>query len=347
MITTSLANDQNLKKKFDFSKEEIRSADNNRSLVVVGETSKSALGHYFALKNMVEILEEKLDFSLVQKRYPKIIVKLDADAAPGLFVSSKLLDATLTLLKSKGYSKEKVMIMCFEYEKLKRSVGYNEELNDSGYKGHKVSSPEDLSFFHPEWYHESSMPPRIHDRAKFFISFRNDLKKRIEEERKSYLPAIFLEKDTYWINLSVAMDDPYLGISAASGNLSLGMATNAKRFQGDPTIGSAAVAEILAIPEIWNKRLFSIIDLTKYQFAGGTQFSSEFIASEPTLLISRNPFAADFIAWDFLSRTRVRNGFSLRVKNNALIFKYAESLGLGNIFETEVVSIPVSGETGR
>ena len=42
--------------------------------------------------------------------------------------------------------------------------------------------------------------------------------------------------------------------------------------------------EILAIPEIWEKRIYSILDLSQYQFANGGQFDAEFLASNPTLL---------------------------------------------------------------
>ena len=47
-----------------------------------------------------------------------------------------------------------------------------------------------------------------------------------------------------------------LGILGASSNMSLGMVSNSRRFREDPTLGAAAVTEILAIPEIWERRIF-------------------------------------------------------------------------------------------
>ena len=116
------------------------------------------------------------------------------------------------------------------------------------------------------------MPPQVHDRAKFFLQFPNDLSKRIEEERKSYIPAALLDSQTYWINLAVVMDDTKLGLNGAASNMSLDLVSNSQRFRQDSTLGAAAITEILAIPEIWEKRLFSIVDLFKYQFAGGGGF---------------------------------------------------------------------------
>ena len=52
------------------------------------------------------------------------------------------------------------------------------------------------------------------------------------------------------------MDDPFLGIDGASSNITLGSISNYGRFSRNKTLSAAAVTEILAIPEIWEKKLF-------------------------------------------------------------------------------------------
>ena len=54
-------------------------------------------------------------------------------------------------------------------------------------------------------------------------------------------------------------------------------------------MANAAASEILAIPEFWEKRIFSILDMSRFQFAGGGSFDAEFIASTDTFLIGVNP----------------------------------------------------------
>ena len=118
------------------------------------------------------------------------------------------------------------------------------------------------------------MPPTIHDRSRFFLEYPNDRLRRVEEERKSYLPSILFLKDVFWINLSVATDSVNLGIDAASSNMTTGAISNYQRFLKKPTLAPAAVTEILAIPEIWDKRVYSILDMSQYQFANGGQFDA-------------------------------------------------------------------------
>ena len=106
------------------------------------------------------------------------------------------------------------------------------------------------------------------------------------------------------------------------------------------TIAPAAAAEILAIPEIWEKRLFSIVDLSEFQFAGGGRFDAEFIGRDPKLLFGENPFAVDFFALRRLAEARVRGGFSPRKPKEVLLFRYARELGLGDVGKSRYFEIP-------
>jgi hypothetical protein len=143
----------------------------------------------------------------------------------------------------------------------------------------------------------------------------------------------------FWINLSVATDHINLGIDGASSNMTTGAITNYQRFLEKPTIGPAAVTEILAIPEIWEKRIYSILDLSQYQFANGGQFDAEFLASNPTLLLSENPISIDFTALSVLKDIRKKNGFIERDESQLLLFKYAKELGLGEMNKVRVFDV--------
>ena len=83
-----------------------------------------------------------------------------------------------------------------------------------------------------------------------------------------------------------------------------------------------------------------MLDLSRFQFAGGGDFNAEFLGSHNAILLSRNPFAVDSIAWEFLAQSRERKKFTSRTKENALIFKYAESLELGVVMNPQVFRIP-------
>lgn len=316
-----------------------KSEDSNQTIVFYRKSSGSAFDFHKSLNFMIEQFEVREEMLITPNKYPKILLKIDSATAPGLHISIDLLDGLLELLKSRGYAKERVELLFFEVDEVKRSEGFNAITENGFYKGYRVRSPNDYDFYESNWFHDSPMPPKVHDRAKFYLRFPNDRKKRLEEERKSYLPSALLNPDVYWISMSNIMDDMNLGILGASSNMSLGMVSNSRRFREDPTLGAAAVTEILAIPEIWERRIFSILDLSRFQFAGGVDFNAEFVDSSPSLLLSRNPFAVDSVAWNFLSRIRASQNLKARKKENALMFKYAQSLGLGKVDNPIIFSV--------
>jgi len=136
------------------------------------------------------------------------------------------------------------------------------------------------------------------------------------------------------------MDSLNLGIDGACANLSTGAISNYNRFLNKPTIAPAAVTEILAIPEIWNKRTYSIVDLSRYQFANGGRFDAEFLGRESTLLLGENPFSVDRVALQTLNVNRKEYGFSERRADELLLFRYAKELGLGDVDKAKIYDVP-------
>ena len=90
--------------------------------------------------------------------------------------------------------------------------------------------------------------------------------------------------------MAVPMDDPYLGVDGASANISLGSISNYRRFSNKSSLAAATVTEILAIPEIWEKRLFSILDFSNYQVANGQRFDAKYVESQ-SAIFRKNPIA--------------------------------------------------------
>jgi hypothetical protein len=144
--------------------------------------------------------------------------------------------------------------------------------------------------------------------------------------------------DTHWINLAVAMDDPALGIKGATENITLGACGNTARFLKDSTMTNAAVTEILAIPEFWEKRLFSILDMNTFQFAGGSAFDAEFISKAGKVLVGENPLAVDYHALPYLAEQRENYGFSERKRAQLGLFRFGRELGLGDAGRSELIT---------
>ena len=123
------------------------------------------------------------------------------------------------------------------------------------YLGYRVISFVDSEYSNQAWFHDSPIPPTLHDRAEYFLLHPQNREEGCLKKKKLFAIDHVL-KNFHWINLAVAMDDPFLGIDAAAANVSLGAVNNFRRFYKEPTMGPASIAEILAIPEFWEKKNF-------------------------------------------------------------------------------------------
>ncbi|MDG0965583.1 MAG: hypothetical protein P8O23_10995 [Opitutales bacterium] len=297
-------------------------------------------GNYlFYLKKLFSLAQSNGGSELDPAEFPRVAIKISTANAPGLQVSPFLVNALLSILHGNGYNSANLYLVDREQRSLIRG-GFLSSVDESAhYRGHRVIFSNHLAYYDSAWVHDSPMPPTIYDRIRFFNKYPLSREKRLEEERKSYLPRILFGKDTFWINLSVAMDSLNLGIDGACANLSTGAISNHKRFLNKSTIAPATVTEILAIPEIWNKRTYSIIDLSRYQFANGGRFDAEFLGRESTLLLSENPFSVDRVALQTLNASRKEYGFLERKADELLLFRYAKELGLGDVDKSKIYDV--------
>ena len=294
-----------------------------------------------AVRSLVRLNEMKGGVELHPARQSKIGLKVSTHFAPGLTTPFPMVDAVLALLKARGFSSDDVFLLDLEAENLRRagflsrrSVGTNR------YRGHHVLALDTRRYFDTKWFHDSPIPPTVDYRARISLRYPRDRVARLREERRSYLPVPLFLKDAYWINLPVAIDSLSLGIDAAVASASLRAVDNNARFLGRESTAPGAATEILAVPEYWEKHLFSILDLSRFQYAGGDKFNASFVASEPTLLLSENPFSLDAFALVALNKARAVKGFKPRPRKGSPLFRFAEELGLCKLVDAKLVDAP-------
>jgi hypothetical protein len=125
------------------------------------------------------------------------------------------------------------------------------------------------------------------------------------DPRKSLLPLPLAEEVDFWIHLPVVTDSADLGVHGAVACASLGNATNAARFAGNPRNAAMAAIEMAAWPAIDGRRAITLMSLERYQIRGGPAFDAGWMRSERTLLASANPLILDQVA---LLRIRAARG---------------------------------------
>ena len=149
------------------------------------------------------------------------------------------------------------------------------------------------------------------------------------EARKSYLPVpLFLTVD-FWINLPRLTDITGVGVNCALTNATIWNMSNNERFFQTPANAPIAVAECVAIPELNESLIFTILTLEQFQYVGENIFNSRFCEKENSIFLSSDPVALDYLALDYLNRARVKNGFHA-ISPTPVIFEYATQLELGS-----------------
>ena len=245
-----------------------------------------------------------------------------------------MIDALLDSLLRRGFSEEQLSLVYFSDQKHE-----NNYLDGKTYRNCKIINSKSDAYFDSGWWYESSLPSTDHDRARMYLNYPNQPLKRKVLDRKSYLPACLFHKDCYWINVAMARDDLNLGIYGGVGSITLGASSNTNRFLKEKTMANAAASEILAIPEFWEKRLFSILDLSRFQFAGCGTFDAEFVTSTNTLLIGENPLAVDYQGISYIAGQRAKRKLFERSLSKISFFEFGKELGLGDASASRVIQL--------
>lgn len=317
------------------SQREIRSIENFESEKVyeLRRNIKKEDFPYSGLFHMIIRLENDLGFTIHPANFPKIAINFDAKLAPVLCTNLELLKSLIKFLQIRGYGSEELLLVTYEL-----NPSY-ERILEKEFPWYKIITSNSQDYFHPDWFHESPMPPAIKEATEFRLQFPQDPESRVKLERQSRLPACLFLGNTYWINLANAKDDYYLGINGVITGITLNASSNTQRFREDLTMGPANAVEMLAIPEFWEKRLFSLLDLSKMQIAGGPLLNSEFTRSSSYLYLSKNPVFLDYQGMKRIGEERKMTGLIDKNADNCKLFLFAKELELGDPKKCEVIQV--------
>jgi hypothetical protein len=294
-------------------------------------TNSSTRSSLTQFARIIPMIEKEQGWELKPGNFPKLAINLDLDLAPGIAISKDLLGGLLGFLELRGYTKNDLFLVSYSLKKVKLSQ-YEED-----FLGYEIITAKSGHYFNQQWYHESSLPPASADHIRLILKYPNQEEVRRLEGRKSYLPHCLFGEDIWWINLAKASDDEVLGIRGAVVSSTLNAAGNSERFTNDSVIGPANAVEILAIPELWEKHLFSVMDLSRSQFAGGTQFNPKFLKKSDRFWVSSNPFFLDYHAMGYLSEERSKYELIHRDRDKANLFLFAKEIGLGDASQSRIV----------
>ncbi|MFP6900849.1 MAG: hypothetical protein VCA36_07875, partial [Opitutales bacterium] len=292
-----------------------------------------------ALSPLMDRYEKEAGISIDSKRFESIGLKVQTANAPGLATPRALVDATIDLLLTRGFRLENLFLLDIQTRGL-RAGGFLPSLSQDGdkYRGVTVKALAGGEYFRPAWFHESPLPPSPGHVVQVRLAYPNNFEAQRREGRRSYLPTPLMLGKVGWINLPVVKDSVSLGVEGAVANASLWNVGNNRRFLDRKSTAPAAAIEILAVPELWERQLFSVLSLEKFQYSGGRNFQAAYVTSRPTLYLSPNPIAIDAAALDVLRAEREKHDLLPRSKEQ-LLFQYARSLKLGDAREAKLVPV--------
>lgn len=166
-----------------------------------------------------------------------------------------------------------------------------------------------------------------------------------QDPRVSILPRPLFDEVDFWIQLPVVSDSPDLGVRGALACASLGNATNAERFAGNPRNASLAAVEMCATPELDRRRVLSLVSLERYQIRGGPNFDAGWCRSEKVIYASANPVILDYLALSRIRAARAADGKPDKDLSEPPIFQAATSGGvhLGSARPADITLVRLPG----
>jgi hypothetical protein len=302
----------------------------------IGLPAFDRVSYRICLARLLAQYEKKAEISLVPDRFDVIGLKVQTANAPGLCTPRFLVDGVIDLLLRRGFRIDNIFLLDLQAHGM-RAAGFLPPLSvgGSGYREVPVKALVGGDHFRTDWFHESPLPPSPDHAVQVRLKHPGDLDAQRREGRRSYLPTPLMLGKVGWINLPVAKDSASLGVDCAVSNASLWNVGNHRRFLDRKSTAPAAAIEILAVPELWERHLFTVLSLEKFQYSGGRSFQAAYLASRPTLLLSPNPIAIDSVVFELVREEREKHGLLERSKDQ-LLFQYARSLKLGDAKEAKI-----------
>ncbi|MBR7106105.1 MAG: DUF362 domain-containing protein [Opitutales bacterium] len=272
--------------------------------------------------------EKQTGTKIAPAQKAKVGLKIYTNSGAGMCTPKGLVDAVIAQLEKRGYKRENISLVDMSRRKM-RDCGFLPRVSQiqkgspDNYKGSPVVDIDSGKYFNSQWYYDNALMPK----ALKGITASSDLYN--PEFRKSYLPVpLFLTVD-FWINLPVITDMDGLGVCAALGNASIWNMSNNERFLKQPANASMASAEVCAIPELRSSNLLTILSFERGQYVGGAIFNARCSFSENIILMSANPVAIDYLAWQAINRHRRTFGFA-PIDPMPPILNYCRELKIGD-----------------
>ena len=242
--------------------------------------------------------ESRAGRRLIPGERGRCAIKVSTVPGPGLSTPKPLVRAVAAALADRGFAKGAVVVCDGDSQRLRRSGFLPANPLEPARFGELPVRAWDLEA--RAWAEESAfgyenpVPPAPGAEPAAW-----------NRPRISLLPKPLAEEFDFWIHLPVATDSADLGVHGAIACASLGNATNASRFSGNPRNAAVAAVEMAAWPAIDGRRALTLLSLERYQIRGGPAFDAGWTRSERTLLASANPVILDYVA---LLRIRAARG---------------------------------------
>ncbi len=282
------------------------------------------------VERLLESFEETTGRRLVPGERGRVGLKIYTNSGPGLATPVPLVRAVVGSLENRGYSREDVFLVDVSRYRL-RQAGFlpRSDSADPSFEGSPVYALEDGTFYDPDWFYESALPPRTDFRRlpRLDVDLAGD-DEAVGEDRKSYLPYPLLHDVDFWINLPRFTDHPTLGINGALLNATLWNAGNTSRFLNSRSTGPVAAAEMAAIPELRRTWVLNLATLESFQFIGGPAFRSLYTSSVSELWMSADPVLLDALVARKMNRERRARGFG-ELDEFLSLLEFAAQLGVG------------------
>ncbi len=149
-----------------------------------------------------------------------------------------------------------------------------------------------------------------------------------QDPRVSLLPKPLFDEVDFWIQLPVVSDSADLGVRGALACSSLGNATNAERFTGNPRNAALAAVEMSSALELDRRRVLTLMSLERFQIRGGPLFDAGWCRSEKVLYASANPVILDYLALSKIRAARAADGAPDKDTSEPPLFQAATSGGI-------------------
>lgn len=281
----------------------------------------------------VEILFEKHEklsgrkITLGDKK--RVGLKVYCESGPLLSTPLALVDGIIKALNVRGITNSQIVIVGLR-EKTLRDAGFLPSLSSRGeksYKGCEVLGLDSGRYYDDDWFYESPL------NAKNALNPYDML-----TNRKSFLPTLFCYGVDFWINLPMISSHKNIAVCGALVNASILNVSNYGRFFDNPRHAEIAIAEISAIPELFETQIFTIVSLERYQCVGGLAFNRYYSDSLPILLLSKNTPALDFYAIKFINESRRKH------KLKEILFppqaiNYSQQLDIGDFSAARILRV--------